>query len=102
MSVVKEYKKQASFRNWKSYINTLPLSENDLVLDLGCSIGSMSKLLAERTNKVIGVDNNADLLKEASKINSDTKIKYMNCDLNNLASAKLPMADGIWCSFVAV
>lgn len=101
MSVVKEYKKQASFRNWKSYINTLPLSEKDMVLDLGCSIGSMSKLLTERTDKVIGVDNNADLLKEASKINSDTKIKYINCDINNLDLAKLPMVDGIWCSFVA-
>lgn len=101
MSIVKEYKNQVTFRNWKSYIDTLPISGNDLVLDFGCSIGNISKLLAERADKVMGVDNNADLLEEASKVNSSPKIKYIYCNLNDLESAQLPMADGIWCSFVA-
>ncbi len=101
MSLTSEYKRHPLWRNWREYLDILPITPHDLVLDLGCSIGTTSKLLAERTDKVIGVDNNADLLKEASKVNSSPKIKYIYCNLNDLESAQLPMADGIWCSFVA-
>jgi SAM-dependent methyltransferase len=99
MSLAEEYKNQASFRNWESYLNILPLAGDNLIFDFGCGIGTVSRLLAERVNQVIGIDCNAELLEEAIRTNSGRKIKYLHLDLND--PAELPMADRIWCSFTA-
>ena len=101
MSISEEYKRQASFRNWESYLNILPLKHNNLILDLGCGIGTVTKLLSEKANNVIGIDNNAELLEVAYQINLNDKINYLQGNLNDLDSAELPLADGIWCSFAA-
>lgn len=67
MDLLKEYINQNTWRDWERYLVNLPLNENQLVYDLGCSIGTVSKLLAKEVRKAVGFDNDKDLLDEANK-----------------------------------
>lgn len=58
MTLLEEYKNQNIWRDWERYINKLPLNKNQVVYDLGCSIGVVSKLLSPQVKKVVGFDNN--------------------------------------------
>ena len=99
MTIVEEYKNQNSWRNWISCIEKLPVNINDTILDLGCGTGHVAKLLAERSLRVIGIDMNAGLIREAEATNKAFNIQYIVEDLKSLDRLELPMADGIWTSF---
>jgi SAM-dependent methyltransferase len=101
MTIAEEYTNQQSWRNWRSYLDMLPVNKKDIILDLGCGTGHVSSILAERSLNVIGIDVDTDLLDEAKKINSKENIGYVNGDLRKIHETKLPLADGIWASFVA-
>ena len=101
MSLTEEYKKQCDWRNWETYLDKLPISQNDTILDLGCSIGTVTSLLANKAKYVIGIDINPKLIEEAKKSNSAKNIDYIISDLNNIRKLDLPNVDGIWTSFLA-
>lgn len=95
MSITEENKNQAAWRNWKAYIDILPIKANDRVLDLGCSNGYVTKLLSQRANQVIGVDYSRDLLKIAEKENKSSNITYHQSDLKEIEKLELLKVDGI-------
>jgi trans-aconitate methyltransferase len=101
MTLADEYTNQNIWRNWKSYIEVLPVKDTDIILDLGCGTGHVAKLLSEKVMKVISIDGNIKLLDEAKRINSKDNIEYINLDLRDLNESKLSLVDGIWTSFVA-
>jgi ubiquinone/menaquinone biosynthesis C-methylase UbiE len=100
MSLLEEYKNQALWRNWPSYIESLPIRKEDTVIDIGCSIGAVTSILAKKASKVIGIDNNPELLAEATKNNSAKNIFYNLVDAKSLNLIEIPVFDGIWTSFL--
>ena len=100
MKLVEEYKNQNSWRDWNSYIKKLPINKHNTICDMGCSIGAVTKKLANNAYQVIGIDNNSELIEEARKINTANNIHYLTDDLKTLDYQKLPYCDGIWSSFV--
>ena len=101
MKLTEEYKRQSTWRNWDAYIKQLPIDNQDTILDLGCSIGVVTKLLANKALRVIGIDNNPELIKEAIYANSAENINYSCIDLASINNQELPLSNGIWTSFVA-
>lgn len=53
MDLLREYKNQNTWRGWERYLEKLPLKDNQIVYDLGCSIGSVSKLISQKAKAVI-------------------------------------------------
>lgn len=98
MDLLKEYINQNTWRDWERYLVNLPLSENQLVYDLGCSIGTVSKLLAKEVRKVVGFDNDKDLLDEANK-RKENNCEFVLENIFTLDPSKLEKCDGIWMSF---
>ena len=101
MKLKDEYKSQNDWRNWTPYIESLSIDEMSFLLDLGCGIGTVTKLLSKIATHVIGIDFNPELLQEAEFINSANNIEYKICNLKNIDKLNLPKVDGIWTSFVA-
>lgn len=101
MDIVEEYKRQASTRRWGRYVDSLPLRNNDTILDLGCGTGDVSVLLARKASTIIGIDNNAELLLYAERNNKAENIHYIHHDIRDIDSLKLGSVDGIWSSFTA-
>lgn len=99
MDLLKEYINQNIWRDWERYLEKLPLNKNQIIYDLGCSIGTVSKLLARKTKKVIGFDNNEFLLGEANKT-KENNCKFVLDNICTLEPSKLEKCDGIWMSFV--
>jgi ubiquinone/menaquinone biosynthesis C-methylase UbiE len=100
MDLTEEYTRQATWRNWDSYLEKLPVKKNDFLLDLGCGTGAFTKLLSLKAAGVTGIDINDELLQEARKSNLAGNVSYIRADLNSLQDLNLPQADGIWTSFV--
>jgi ubiquinone/menaquinone biosynthesis C-methylase UbiE len=101
LTLANEYTNQNIWRNWPSYIERLPIKNTDIILDLGCGTGHVANLLSEQVMKVISVDADIKLLDEAKRLNSKDNIEYINQDLRHINESRLPLADGIWTSFVA-
>ncbi|MEJ2594022.1 MAG: methyltransferase domain-containing protein [bacterium] len=101
MECTEEYKYQLQFRNWTTCIDRLNINKKDTILDLGCSIGHVTRLLADKAGQVIGIDNNPELLKEARTNSKADNINYLQMDLKSGNYGTLPPADGIWSSYVA-
>ncbi|MCR8538820.1 MAG: methyltransferase domain-containing protein [Prochlorococcus marinus CUG1439] len=61
------------------------VGENQKVYDLGCSTGSLTKLIADRHKsrnvEVIGIDIEEKMIEEAIKINSSENINYLTEDI---------------------
>lgn len=101
MTLAEEYEQQNQWRNWPSYLSELPIKETEIVLDMGCGTGHVTRLLAERCFHVIGVDNNQELLRIAEDNNYLSNASFINSDLSEINLAEIPVADGIWSSFTA-
>lgn len=100
MTLSEEYKNQAVWRNWDTYIEKLPIQNQDTIIDIGCSIGLVSNILANKSSQVIGIDINPELLSEAIKSYSADNIIYKLMDAKSLNGNDLPKVDGIWTSFL--
>lgn len=98
MDLLKEYTNQNTWRDWERYLEKLPLNKNQIVYDLGCSIGAVSKLLANKVKEVVGFDNNRYLLEEANK-EKENNCKFVLDNIFTLDPSKLEKCDGIWMSF---
>lgn len=68
-SLLEQYKKQWSWRNWESLFSHLPELKDSLVYDLDCAHGDHSLKLSEMGAQVIGLDGNESLLKFANQRN---------------------------------
>lgn len=98
MTLLEEYRYQNNWRDWPRYLDKLPLKPEQTVYDLGCSIGAVTKLLAQRVNKTIGFDNDNILLEEAFK-NRPDNCQFVLENIYTVNPAKLEKCDGIWTSF---
>lgn len=98
MTLLEEYIKQNNWRQWERYLERLPLDKNQIVYDLGCSIGKVSKLLSTKVSKVVGFDNNRYLLEEANREKQDN-CNFALADISKLNPSALEKYDGIWFSF---
>ena len=101
MSLTKEYANQNQWRNWEHYLNKIPIKKDDTVIDLGCSLGFVSTLLAAKAEQVIGVDMDEQLINKAKTVHSAPNIEYKIGNLNEIDQLSLPMVNGIWSSFTA-
>lgn len=98
MDLLNEYIIQNNWREWERYLERLPLNKNQIVYDLGCSIGAVSNLLAKKAKEVVGFDNNKFLLDEANK-RKESNCKFVLDNIFTLDPDKLQKCDGIWMSF---
>ena len=69
------------------------------MLDLGCAAGDLAAELESRGARVIGMDNNPELLQQAQARNLVTA-EFRLHDLRDIPPSG-EKADGIWCSFTA-
>lgn len=98
LTLIEEYNKQNTWRDWERYLTKLPLNQNQTVYDLGCSIGAVSKLLSPKVKKVVGFDNDKYLLEEANK-KKPSNCEFILENIVTLNPASLKKCDGIWMSF---
>jgi len=98
---IEEYRKQSAWRDWEELIKRLPFANQDTIFDLGCGTGLATKILASRAQRVVGIDNDSELIEEAMRTNSAGNITYMVADLAFMNYSNLPPPNGIWSSFVA-
>jgi SAM-dependent methyltransferase len=98
MTLADEYRKQFSWRSWTEVFALLPPLAGKVVLDLGCGIGDQAAELARRGARVIAVDSNEELLREARETYGDI-VEFRSADLRALPD--LGAVDGLWSSFSA-
>ncbi len=99
MSLADEYRRQLAWRDWARVLDALPPLRGQLVLDLGCGVGDPAAGLAARGARVVGVDVNEELLREA-RSRSLENADFREHDLRALPDLGV-VADGIWCSLAA-
>src|SRR6185503_9688914 len=97
MSLAEEYRRQAAWRDWPRIFEALPSLRGQTVLDLGCNVGDQTAELAARGARVVGVDLNEELLREARAARL-ANVEFRLGDLRSLPDLGVT-ADGIWCSF---
>lgn len=98
MTLVEEYKNQNTWRDWERYLNEIPLNHDQIVYDLGCGIGFLSKLLSYKVKRVVGFDSNRSLLEEANK-HKQNNCEFILENIFTLDPSNLEKCDGIWMSF---
>jgi SAM-dependent methyltransferase len=99
MSLSSEYKRQVVWRDWPRIFDALPALRGQTILDLGCGVGDQAAELVRRGARVIGVDLNEDLLREARErqlANAEFRLGDLRAPLH-LGST----VDGLWSSFSA-
>jgi SAM-dependent methyltransferase len=98
LKLIDEYLNQQGWRNWESYLSKLPLSDTDRVVDLGCSVGQVSRLLAGRVKSVLGVDLNESFIDYCNN-KKETNENYICGDITGLDFKSIGLIDGVWASF---
>jgi ubiquinone/menaquinone biosynthesis C-methylase UbiE len=99
MNLIEVYKNQYKWRSWDKVYDRLPDMNAQTVLDLGCAVGDQAADFTTRGARVIGIDLNADLLKEA-ELRCSKNARFIRADFRNLPNLN-EQADGLWCSFAA-
>jgi len=99
MSLSSEYKRQFGWRDWPTIFDALPSLQGQTVLDLGCGVGDLAAEFVARGARVIGVDMNEELLREA-RSRQLSNAEFRAADLRTLPDLGIA-ADGLWCSFAA-
>ena len=79
--------------------DALPALQGQTVLDLGCGVGDLAAEFVNRGARVIGVDINEELLREAWA-RQLPNAEFRAGDLRALPDFEIA-ADGLWCSFAA-
>lgn len=98
MDIIEEYKNQARWRNWEGYLSKIPIGKNDVVLDLGCSLGAVSDLFAGRAAKVIGIDNNTEFINYCRSKKKDNQL-FFSGNIDDFDYSKFNHVTGVWSSF---
>lgn len=66
----------------KHLLSLLKIKKSDVLLDFGCGIGRLSKLVAKKSKFVIGVDSSEQMISKAKALNSVTNISYLTIEKN--------------------
>lgn len=69
-------------------INKLELSKEDILLDLCCGNGVITKLLSNNVKKIIGIDFSKSLIEDANKYYMTDNIEYYQHDVKRLDEMK--------------
>ncbi|XP_070552312.1 juvenile hormone acid O-methyltransferase-like [Ptychodera flava] len=64
----------------------MPLNQKDVLLDVGCGLGILTKLLSKRVGKVKAFDNSPEMIKEAKEISKAENITYSVGDATKLST----------------
>jgi SAM-dependent methyltransferase len=99
MSLSGEYHRQFGWRDWPTVLDALPSLHGRTVLDLGCGVGDVAAEFVARGARVIGVDMNEELLREA-RSRRLSNAEFVTGDLRALPDLGVAV-DGLWCSFAA-
>lgn len=98
MNLFQEYEKQQNWRGWERYLKFIPMSQNNSVIDLGCSVGDVSRLFSIRVKDVLGIDINQEFI-DFCESNKSSNERFICTDFLNLDSLLVKSANGIWSSF---
>ncbi|MFQ5891086.1 MAG: class I SAM-dependent methyltransferase [Gemmatimonadota bacterium] len=99
MSLSSDYKRQFGWRDWPTIFDALPPLQGQSVLDLGCGVGDLAAEFVARGARVIGVDMNEELLREAQSRRL-ANAEFRKADLRTLTDLG-DAVGGLWCSFTA-
>lgn len=99
LSLTSEYRRQFRWREWPTVLGSLPPVEGRTVLDLGCGVGDLAAEFVARGARVVGIDGNEELVREARSQKLPTA-EFRTSDLRTNLSIDVE-ADGLWCSFTA-
>lgn len=100
MGLLAEYEAQDQWRDWDAVLHRLPIVRDQTVIDIGCGPGLVSARLAMRAANIVGVDQNTELL-SAARQRCPTNCTFLKADLQAFNTSRIPIADGLWCSFTA-
>lgn len=98
MELASQYRRQFAWREWPTILDALPPLAGATVLDLGCGFGDLSAQLVARGARVIAIDSDASLIREAQSLGLPNA-QFMTADISAPLSIAEPV-NGIWCSFV--
>jgi len=98
LELIKEYLNQQKWRDWERYISHIPLKDTDRVVDLGCSIGGVSRLFSARAKSILGVDLNS-LFIDYCYDQKGWNEEYLCQDISKLDLSSIGSFDGVWASF---
>jgi SAM-dependent methyltransferase len=99
VNLANEYRRQFCWRDWPTALAALPALSGTTVLDLGCAVGDVAAELVARGARVIGIDADEQLLREA-RSRGLSQAEFRAGDLRTDLGLDSPV-DGIWCSFTA-
>lgn len=68
----------------KTITNRLKLNKNDIVLDIGCGNGLLTKKISKYVSKATGVELTPDLFEIAEKYHLCNNVSYINYNILNL------------------
>ncbi|ABZ77166.1 Methyltransferase type 12 [Shewanella halifaxensis HAW-EB4] len=98
MSLFAEYEKQQKWRSWENYLKFIPLSQSDTVVDLGCSVGDVSRVFSLRVNNVIGIDINKEFIEFCDSRRKENEA-FILSDFESADYLSFGDINGIWGSF---
>lgn len=98
MKLLGEYLNQQKWRSWDCYLSVLPFDKADRVIDLGCSVGEVSRLLSKRVESVLGVDQSERFVEYCNLQKSENE-HYLCGDIADLDFSSIGSLDGVWASF---
>jgi SAM-dependent methyltransferase len=98
VNLFQEYEKQQKWREWERYLQVIPMNQNDSVVDLGCSVGNVSRLFSLRVKDVLGLDINQEFI-DFCESNKSSNERFICTDFLNLSSLPVKSVNGIWSSF---
>lgn len=98
MGLLNEYEKQQLWRNWPQYLQLIPLTLSDSVVDLGCSIGEVSRHFSQRVSRVVGIDLNEEFVRFCQAKSADNE-SFIHSDFLAVDYPSLGQINGIWASY---
>lgn len=78
--------------------------QKPIVLDINCGSGLVGRLISDTGPYVIGIDNNAEFIRQASEVYGNENIRFVYGDVRNLReivrSQGIGEVDAVYCSFM--
>ncbi len=102
LNLLQEYKKQQEWREWERFIEVIPLTASDTIVDLGCSVGDVSRMFSRQVKHVVGVDINSEFITfcDSRKTTNET---FKLSDFQSLDYREIQRSfgeiNGIWASY---
>jgi SAM-dependent methyltransferase len=98
LDLFQEYEKQQKWRGWEDYLKFIPLNNKDTVVDLGCSVGDVSRMFSLRVKNVVGIDINKEFI-EFCDSRKNCNEDFIFSDFQSVDYLSFGEVNGIWGSF---